>query len=530
MPFPAAFIVIIITIVHSSFLYALPHTLAALDATSDLSCREAPQHHLWNRQRNYMSLWALTQLFDENEHWYTHGLPMPVLDRDPRWDKGFYDFEYEQALLQEFGAIECPLGWLSAQLLRAPMPARVSHRGFLKNGTDKSLASVFQQIQIEHSISAVLASGWPLFHLLYRFATKFGLSSTRAAANFVACESRAGNATGKSLFHSAFRHPASQCARGVWLYMAKLQDSLLWADCPRGAFAALIPRDPRANDNQAYRMCVSYRFWLNAAYTPQFVSSTIVHLGSWDECSEIPIIRRSLSNGFCTLLDVGANIGACTAWAASVGYSVIAIDPMAANIAMLQATMLLLRKDLQTEHVHIVRAAVAESDADADSIMSCPGGDLSQCHLMPRETLDASELVQQISLDSLMQSLEKELRGWPPLCAMKLDVEGSELRVLQGAGSVLASKDLRAVHFEFVPDLLRLRHQRVTAPAEVLSIFHSHGFAVFAADKVSLLAKTGVSGDEELASLMQSLGVEAHLDELPPNQPSFNMLALRSHI
>merc|ERR1740133_409689 len=136
-PCPVAFIIIIIIIVHSSIIYALPQTLAALDTTSDLSCRKAPQHHLWNRQRNYMSLWALTQLFDESEHWYSHGLPMPVLDRDPRWDKGFYDFEYEQTLLKEFGAIECPLGWLSAQLLRAPMPSRVRHRGFLKNATDK---------------------------------------------------------------------------------------------------------------------------------------------------------------------------------------------------------------------------------------------------------------------------------------------------------------------------------------------------------------------------------------------------------
>lgn len=75
--------------------------------------------------------------------------------------------------------------------------------------------------------------------------------------------------------------------------------------------------------------------------------------------------------------------------------------------------------------------------------------------------------------DALVESGEA-----PPPALMKIDAEGLELEILQGAEAILAAPTLRAlfieVHFQLLAD--RLKHGN--APAEIVALLKKHGFDV----------------------------------------------------
>jgi len=185
---------------------------------------------------------------------------------------------------------------------------------------------------------------------------------------------------------------------------------------------------------------------------------------------EPPMTRRlatSLGAGM-TFVDVGANEGYFTVVASSlVGTSghVVSIEPQRRAVGILATNLRLNR----CSNVDVVQAAVG--DATGSLVI----------HLMPSVNTGASsasrpvryptrrERVRQAKLDDLLPSLSVDT-----VDVMKIDVEGYESRVIDGARDLFRRGVVRHVALELHPRQLRTLG---TTPRDVVFLMESLGFA-----------------------------------------------------
>ena len=131
-----------------------------------------------------------------------------------------------------------------------------------------------------------------------------------------------------------------------------------------------------------------------------------------------------------TVIDVGANIGLLTcplAWAVGSEGTVVAVEPLADNVRRLRAN--LERNGL--ENTQVIEAAAAEEDGRR---LLRVAGDPAFASLLPivkHSTVDKVEVPVR-SLDSIWSEL-----GQPDVALVKIDVEGAELDVIEGAAQLL---------------------------------------------------------------------------------------------
>lgn len=138
-------------------------------------------------------------------------------------------------------------------------------------------------------------------------------------------------------------------------------------------------------------------------------------IGKNPQEEEVLLIRRYIDSG-STFIDVGANIGTIAIPVAKTVHKVIAFEPVKENYELLEENIRLNR--LTNIEVHTVALGkergtinlVAQDDKDASTYSVREGGDISV-----------------IQLDSILTSAD----------FIKIDVEGYELEVLQGAKETL---------------------------------------------------------------------------------------------
>jgi FkbM family methyltransferase len=133
-----------------------------------------------------------------------------------------------------------------------------------------------------------------------------------------------------------------------------------------------------------------------------------------------------------TVIDVGANIGLFTvplALAAGSGGSVVAIEPLPNNVRRLRAN--LSRNGLDA--VRVVEAAVGKADGRA-TLHTAGDPAFGSLREIVKHTRSGDLDVELRSLDSLWGEL-----GRPAVALVKIDVEGAELDVLDGAQDLLTA-------------------------------------------------------------------------------------------
>lgn len=212
------------------------------------------------------------------------------------------------------------------------------------------------------------------------------------------------------------------------------------------------------------------------------------------EPHKMHVIRSLLRPGM-TFVDIGANKGDFTLLAAEeVGDagSVLAIEPEPQNLSWLERSVAL----NTYRNVDIFGVALGESNEMARLYL----GEKSGWHsLLPGQGRDTAAIdVQKRTLDSLLAEIDR-----PRVHMMKIDVEGGEIGVLQGARRTLTENTDVVLLLDVHPHL-------GVRPEEVLELLRDLGFSIrrmqaphepiveASPNLTELLALRGASGNQPL--------------------------------
>jgi FkbM family methyltransferase len=165
------------------------------------------------------------------------------------------------------------------------------------------------------------------------------------------------------------------------------------------------------------------RLWVD----PHRTAASMVLYANPPDLPEMLVWRRVLRNGGL-FVDVGANVGTYTIWAAEQGAEVIALEPAADTFRLLQENI-----ELNGYPVTAVRAAAGDHCGSARFTAG-----LDAANSLAADGPAVTELV---TVDSLI--------GGRRVAGLKVDVEGFELDVLRGAARALAERRIGLIQLEW---------------------------------------------------------------------------------
>ncbi len=171
-----------------------------------------------------------------------------------------------------------------------------------------------------------------------------------------------------------------------------------------------------------------YKLAVEASFQ-SIVTSVLIGLGDWFE-AELTFWRSQLQPDM-RVIDVGANVGIYTFSAAhQVGGTgkVLAIEPFSGCVRCLETTCRITLSQVQ------VCAGAASNQTGTVKLALNPASELNEITYAQTEQPDqAFESVPSFTLDNLIQQA-----AWDRVDFLKIDAEGHELQVLQGATRILS--------------------------------------------------------------------------------------------
>lgn len=187
--------------------------------------------------------------------------------------------------------------------------------------------------------------------------------------------------------------------------------------------------------------------------------------------------RRRPTNDFATLetvapwagkvvVDVGANLGGTVARFARAAAKVYALEPQPGNFAHLLDQIRIRGLD----NVEPFRLAAAQ-EAGRATFFERESHGIHSLGPHNKGKVRSSYEVEVTTLDRLWHE-----RINAPIGLLKIDVEGFEADVLEGATWLLDNRMIEAIVFEFSPKIHAIRGLPADAPLRVLK---AHGYAIF---------------------------------------------------
>lgn len=169
------------------------------------------------------------------------------------------------------------------------------------------------------------------------------------------------------------------------------------------------------------------------------------------------------------VLDLGAHIGAFALFAAASGYAVLAVEASARNASLLQQS----RTRNGFDSIHIVNQAVSDRAEEIEFIQAGPYG-----HVAIAPSAGPRVSVQAAAVDDLLAAA-----GWDQVAFVKMDIEGSEVKAVQGMARLLARDPAPAVFFESNGHTLHLFGQ---TPNTLLAQFEHFGYTCYLVERGQL--------------------------------------------
>jgi FkbM family methyltransferase len=197
-------------------------------------------------------------------------------------------------------------------------------------------------------------------------------------------------------------------------------------------------------------------------------------LGNPPDAPEMRAWRRILRPGD-RFVDVGAHVGLYTLWALDAGASVIAVEPNPDAARQLRANL-----ERNGYAADVVEAALGATPGR----MAMAGQDLLRQHLVLEDApADGDGSVEVRVLDDVVA--DQSVRG------LKIDVEGAERLVLEGAHRLIADARIDVMQLEWNDCSLSLLGEDRGPLATVLE---SAGFVLARPDDAGILHATGRPG------------------------------------
>jgi FkbM family methyltransferase len=165
------------------------------------------------------------------------------------------------------------------------------------------------------------------------------------------------------------------------------------------------------------------RLWVD----PHRTAAAMVLYANPPDLPEMLAWRRALRGGGL-FVDVGANVGTYTIWAAEQGAEVIALEPAADTFELLQENIA-----LNGYPVKAVRAAAGDHCGSARFTTGLDAGNSLAA--------DGPAVTELVTVDSLI--------GGRQVAGLKIDVEGFEIDVLRGAAGALADHRIGLIQIEW---------------------------------------------------------------------------------
>jgi FkbM family methyltransferase len=163
----------------------------------------------------------------------------------------------------------------------------------------------------------------------------------------------------------------------------------------------------------------------------EYIQRSALALGTY-EPAVCAVLRRLLGPGR-TFLDVGANVGVHTLAAAATGARVVALEPVPRLAAHLERNV---RRNRLSRRVRVLPWAASDRAGEATLYVASRADDGSHSLVPGVEAARVETLrVRTVPLDVLVA----ERPSWRP-DVVKVDVEGNEARVLDGAAALLRSE------------------------------------------------------------------------------------------
>jgi FkbM family methyltransferase len=214
------------------------------------------------------------------------------------------------------------------------------------------------------------------------------------------------------------------------------------------------------------------------------------------EHNEMGFVLHALRPGDL-FIDVGANVGSYTVLAAgAVGAQVIAIEPLPATFARLQANIR--HNDLSDR----VEAQCCGLSFEPGELIFTSGLDTKNRLALPGEDI-ATVTVPVRTLDAICEGRTPRV--------IKIDVEGHEASVLQGAIETLARKDLDAVLME----TNGAGEKFGASDAALVATMRQHGFTPCAYDAIRRRLSPAVLGDLNTIFVRDTAAVQARCEAAP---------------
>ena len=218
-----------------------------------------------------------------------------------------------------------------------------------------------------------------------------------------------------------------------------------------------------------------------------WISSEARRLGSYEPATTA-ICRAILRPGMVAI-DVGANVGYFTLlFAETVGSQgrVIAFEPCSSVYKLLRRNV----SDNGLHQVHTVRGAL--SNASGRLHLYIAGSDVTHSLRPTRFTTELTETIDATTLDAWVKELEL-----PQVDLVKIDVEGADLHVLEGASMTLVQH--RPYVIVEASDSCAAFGYR---PEALLQRLEQDGYRVCAIDQLDPLAWSGNLGSATYVNLL----------------------------
>jgi FkbM family methyltransferase len=196
------------------------------------------------------------------------------------------------------------------------------------------------------------------------------------------------------------------------------------------------------------------RIWADRRF-PSTIKAVIAN--PWDSCHMVA--WRTLLGPGKLFVDIGANAGVYSVWAADLGASVIAIEPNAEALRALSDNAALNGFEFE-----IVPSALSETSG----VMGFTEGLGPLNHLVAGATPGPARTTEVTTLD--------EVLGDRTADGVKIDVEGAERLVLEGARSALSEGRLRVIQLEY-NDMSRVNYGE--SRAALRDLLAGYGYQFF---------------------------------------------------